>query len=201
MRLSKDLLDKPIITISDGRIVGQVKDLLLTADLKTMAGIHLGREGFLKRRGKLIPSQSVVVFGIDAVLIKNAEAVVDEREVKDSADWIRLGKLLGREVDTQGGTRVGTIGDVLLDEEGHITGFALSRVYVEGPISEKRLITHAALIDTGNEDGIMTIHMAVAEGLEPPAPASEPPAAEPPTMSDAPAAEPHKLVPPEASHS
>lgn len=176
MRLCKDLLDKPIITISDGRIVGQAKDLLLTTDLKTMAGILLGREGFIRRRSKLIPSQSVEVFGIDAILIKQADAVVDDREMKEAAGWIRLSKLLGREVDTPGGTRVGTIGDVLLDEEGHVAGFALSRVYVEGPISDKRLISHAALIDTGNEDGIMTIRMEVAEGHEP---AAAPPAPEP----------------------
>lgn len=187
MRLCKDLLDKPIITISDGRIIGQAKDLLLTTDLKTMAGILLGREGFIRRRSKLIPSQSVVVFGIDAILIKQSDVVVDDREVKEAANWIRLSKLLGREVDTPGGTRVGTIGDVLLDEEGHVAGFALSRVYVEGPISDKRLITHAALIDTGNEDGIMTIRMEVAEGLE--TPAAPPPVPEPGVEKAAPPTE------------
>lgn len=164
MRLSKDLLNKPIITISDGRIVGEAKDIYLTPDLVMMAGIHLGKEGLLRRKSKVIATEEVVVFGIDAILVKTAEAVTDDRAFKESAQWVRLDNLVGREVDTPGGTRVGTIGDVVLDEAGRVIAYMLSRVYVEGPIAEKRLIAQAAVIDNGNADGVMTVDIAAAEG-------------------------------------
>lgn len=163
MRLSKDIVGKPIITINDGRIMGNVKDVLLTTDLSALAGIYLGREGLIRRKTLLIPSRDVVVFGIDAILVTNAEVVTDNKQIVAADDWVRLNKLQGREIDTPGGTRVGTIGDVVLDEEGGIMGFMLSRIYVEGPIAEQRMIYRHAVIDHGNEDGVMTVDISRAE--------------------------------------
>ena len=163
MRLSKDLLNKAIVTIDNGTIVGYVKDIYLTPTLDAMAGIHLKKEGLFRRRSLLIPANSVVVFGIDVVLIDTAEAVTDDRSLDSASTWMRLDKLQGREVDTPGGTRVGTIGDVVLDGEGAVTGYALSRVLVEGPIAESRVIDREAVIENGNSDGIMTINIGIAE--------------------------------------
>ena len=166
MRLSKDLLNKAIVTIDNGSIVGYVKDIYLTSSLDAMAGIHLKKEGLFRRRSLLIPADSVVVFGIDVVLINSAAAVTNDKELKTAADWVLLNKLQGREVDTPGGTRVGTVGDVVLDEQGSVTAYALSRVLVEGPIAESRVIDRHAVIDPGNADGIMTINIGRAEHSE-----------------------------------
>ena len=168
MRLSKDLLSKAIVTIDDGTIVGYVKDIYLTADLSEMAGVHIKKEGLLfRRRSLLVPTNRVVVFGIDVVLVDSADAVTDNKTMPEADQWVLLNKLQGREVDTPGGTRVGTIGDVVLNEEGIITGYALSRVMVEGPIAESRVIERAAVIDFGNQDGIMTIDIGKAEHSTP----------------------------------
>ena len=166
MRLSKDLLNKAIVTIDNGSIVGYVKDIYLTPGLDAMAGIHLKKEGLSRRRSLLIPAGSVVVFGVDVVLIDTADAVTDDRTLNGASEWVRLDKLQGREVDTPGGTRVGTIGDVVLDGDGTITGYALSRVLVEGPIAESRIIDRSAVIENGNSDGIMTINIGIAEHSE-----------------------------------
>ncbi len=163
MRLCKDLINKAIVTIDDGSIVGYVKDLYLTAQLDALAGIHIKKEGVLRRRALLIPAASVIVFGIDVVLINSADAVTTNKILKPAADWVLLKKLQGREVDTPGGTRVGTIGDVLLDSEGNISGYALSRVLVEGPIGDSRMINRSAVVDAGSTDGVMTINLERAE--------------------------------------
>lgn len=163
MRLSKDLIDKPVVAMSDGRIIGTVKDIYLTPDLDALAGIHLGKEGFLRRKSLLIPAAAVAVFGIDVVLVQHSDVLSDDHQLKDAASWVRLDKLQGREVDTPGGTKVGVIGDVALDEAGRVSGFALSRVYVSGPIAEQRVVYRTAVIDNGNADGVMTIDIARAE--------------------------------------
>ena len=85
MRLCKDLINKPIYTISDGRNIGDAKDLYLSADLETMAGIHLGREGLVRRKSILIPIDAVVVFGIDAILVKAMMLSQTTRPSIDSA--------------------------------------------------------------------------------------------------------------------
>jgi sporulation protein YlmC with PRC-barrel domain len=166
MRLGKDLFNKPIISITDGRLLGTVKDLYLNDQLYWLTGIHVGSEGLIKRKNFLIPRDSVIVFGIDAVLVKNADVITEGKDLVESETWPRLSKLKGRDVDTPGGTKVGTIGDIIIGEEGHITGFALAKVFVEGPIAEQGQIPREALIDTGNEDGVMTIDLPKVERLQ-----------------------------------
>ncbi|MCA9990375.1 MAG: PRC-barrel domain-containing protein, partial [Anaerolineales bacterium] len=50
MRQSKDLIGKPVITLDEGRFLGNVKDVFLDKDLEWLAGIHLGREGLIRRK-------------------------------------------------------------------------------------------------------------------------------------------------------
>ena len=192
MRPCKDLIGKSVVSISDGRIIGEVKDLYLNAAVTDLTGIHLGKEGLLRRKSLLIPAEEVVVFGIDVILVRDSNVVTDDRTMKESLEWVRLEKIIGREIDTPGGTKIGMIGDAVLNEQGRISGYALSRVYVEGPLSEKRMVPRDAILDNGNLDGIMTIDLPKAEGTTPdpvketaaplaPAPVSSTPPPPPPS--------------------
>jgi uncharacterized protein YrrD len=163
MRSGKDLIGKPIYSVPDGRYLGKVNDLYINDTLYWLAGIHLGSEGLLKRKSLLIHRDNVVVFGLDAILVKKSDVVTDDKELEGVENWLRLDKLRGREVDTPGGTKVGTIGDIILGEEAHIVGFMLARIHVDGPVKEQGTIPRDALIDTGNEDGIMTIDLPKVE--------------------------------------
>lgn len=165
MRLGKDLLDKLVISVSDGRLLGKVKDIYIDVSLDEMTGINLGTEGMLRRKAILIPRDDVVVFGIDAILVKKPEVVTDDQTLDVAREWSRLSKLKGREVDTPGGTRLGTIGDVLLDENGRVAGFALSKVFVEGPLAERGIVLREVVVDTGQVDGGMTIDLLKLEKL------------------------------------
>lgn len=198
MRLSKDLVSKSVVSIDEGRIVGQVKDVYYSADLSRMVGIFLGKEGLIRRKSLIIPVDAVVVFGIDAVLVKTASALTDDKMLSEAANWIRLNDLEGRDVDTPGGTRVGTIGDVILDEEGKINAFYLSRVLVEGPLAESKQIDRRAMIDSGQADGVLTIDLPRAEDPDhyvPPVEKPVPPAPEPePEPVSTTTAEEHALI-------
>ena len=163
MRLGKDLVGKPIISITDGRLVGYAKDVYINQDLYWITGIFTGSEGLISRKSRLIERDSVVVFGIDAILVKNADVQTDNKELDEAGKWLRLEKLRGRGVDTPGGTKVGTIGDIIIGEEGEISGFALSRVFVEGPVAEKGMVPRNTIIDTGQVDGLMTIDLQKVE--------------------------------------
>lgn len=163
MRLGKDLVNKQIISITDGRSLGAAKDIYMSSDLTDITGIYLGSEGLIKRKHFLITRADVVVFGIDAILVRASNVIAEETELPETVAWVRLSKLSKREVDTPGGTKVASIGDIILGEQGNITGFALSRVYVEGPIEKNGTIPRTAVIDTGGEDGVMTIDLTRAE--------------------------------------
>ena len=163
MRLGKDLTGKPIFSITDGQNLGSVKDVYFDNDLNIITGIFTGTEGLLKRKALMIPSNQVSIYGIDAVLVNDNDVIIQEESHDEAKSWVRLSKLKGREVDTPGGTRVATVGDVVLGEQGNIIGFALSKVFVEGPVAQQGQITRSAIVDTGNEDGIMTINLTQAE--------------------------------------
>ena len=163
MRLGKDLVGKQIISITDGRSLGAAKDIYINNELNDITGIYLGSEGIIKRKHFIIARSEVVVFGIDAILVSGNEVVTEENDLPESVAWVRLSKLNKREVDTPGGTKVASIGDIILGEQGEITGFALSRVYVEGPIAQNGTIARTAVIDTGGADGAMTIDLTKAE--------------------------------------
>lgn len=174
MRLGKDLVGKPIYSVADGKLLGEVKDLYLDDRVTTVIGIFLGREGFLSRKDILVPHDAVVVFGLDAVLVKNGEAITDTNQYAPAGKWLRREKMLGRDVDTPGGTKVAKLGDVILNEEADVIGFSLSRVLVEGPIAEKRVVMRDAVLDLGDVDGGMTIDLAKVEGVGQEMPASSP---------------------------
>ncbi len=165
MRLGKDLIGKIIISVTDGRNIGMVKDIYVDKELRSLTGIHIGREGLIKRKTLLIPHDSVVIFGIDAILVKNNDVIVESQETTEFEEWELLSKLRGRDVDTPGGTKVGTVGDIILGEEGHITGFSLAKVFVEGPVAQQGTVPRDALVDAGDVDGVMTVDLPKIEGI------------------------------------
>jgi len=163
MRLGKDLLDKPLISVTDGRIVGRVKDLYLDNNLERIVGLYLGSEGIFSRKSMLVSRDRVTLLGIDAILAADSDVVIDESVATEIDQWTRRQELVGREVDTTGGTKVGVIGDVIINDDDGVIGFKLARVFVEGPIAKKQAVAREVVVDTGAEDGVMTIDLAQAE--------------------------------------
>ena len=163
MRLGKDLLDKPLISVTDGRIVGRVKDLYLDNNLEKIVGLYLGSEGIFSRKSMLVSRDRVTLLGIDAILAADSDVVIDESVATEIDQWVRRQELVGREVDTTGGTKVGVIGDVIINDDDGVIGFKLARVFVEGPIAKKQAVAREVVVDTGAEDGVMTIDLAQSE--------------------------------------
>ena len=163
MRLGKDLINKPIYSVDEGKLLGKVQDLYLDNAYEVLLGLYIGSQGLVRRKAELIRSGDVVVFGTDAVLVRSNDVITDDGALPAAKSWSRREKLIGREADTPGGTRLGVIGDVIVDPSGRITGFALSRTYVEGPLAEKRVISRSVVTDTGQEDGRMTVDLAKLE--------------------------------------
>jgi len=163
MRLGKDLINKPIYTLDEGKLLGKVQDLYVDDALEIILGIYLGAQGLVRRRSQLIRSGDVSVFGADAILVKSADVITDDNDLAAAKEWLRRDKLAGRDVDTPGGTRLGQLGDVVVDAAGRITAFAMWKVFVEGPLADKRVIDRSAVLDTGQVDGRMTVDLSRLE--------------------------------------
>lgn len=163
MRSAKELVGKPIYSLTNGRFIGTVRDLYVDGVLHSIAGIYLGSEGLINRRARLIPRDKVATFGEDVILVIDSNVVSDDRDYDYSQDWLRRDSLAGRIMYTSGGTKVASLGDLMIDDEAQIAALSLARVYVEGPIADNRLVTREAVLDTGGPDGSMTIDLSLVE--------------------------------------
>lgn len=165
MRLGKDLENKPIISLTEGRMLGRAKDVYVDAELQQLAGLYLGSEGMIRRKAQVIQNDDVVLFGIDAVLVKDSDVVKKDKDLAETVDWYRLNDLQGYEVHTPGGTKLGTVGDIILDGMGAIIGFSLSRVFVKGPLAEQGTVPRETVVETVHREEVIFVDLAMLEGM------------------------------------
>jgi sporulation protein YlmC with PRC-barrel domain len=163
MRLGKSLIGNPVFGIADGRKLGQVKDLYLDDDLTTVVGLFLGREGLLRPTPLFIERTDISLFGMGVVLAESTATVYEGDEAPEPPGWLRLDDLRGREVQTPGGTKIGRVGDVALDEAARITGFSLTNLSVRGPLAETATVAREAVVEVASAEDVMTIDLAKAE--------------------------------------
>lgn len=165
MITSKDHAGKPLISITDGKKLGEVKDLYLDQEMRQVTAVFLGKEGLISRKTLVIPRSSIQVYGIDAWLVSGSDTVVQPEDVPESGTFTLVGDLRGRELQTEGGTKVAVIDHVILDNEARVLGFGLGKVYAQGPLAERKVIVRDAILNLGSAKEPMTINMAQAESL------------------------------------
>lgn len=162
---ARDHIDKPLISITDGAKLGEVKDLYLDADMRRVAAVFVGKEGFLRRQAYALPRSAVQVYGIDAWLIAGSDTVLPLEEIPDWQSYVLIHDLRGREIVTEGDTKIGVVEDVLLDEEARVIGFTLGRVFVQGPVAERKAIARDAISSLGGKDTPMKTTLEQVESL------------------------------------
>jgi sporulation protein YlmC with PRC-barrel domain len=128
-----------------------------------VAGLFLGSEGLIKRTPTFVRSTDVAIFGMDAVLARDTVAIQEGERTPGAGQWVRLDDLKGRDVDTPGGTKIGRVGDVVLDEDARVVGFRLTHLSVEGPLAESKAVARGAVSDVGHQDSVMTVDLSLAE--------------------------------------
>ncbi len=158
--------NKPLISVADGKKVGEVKDVYLDKDLSKVTAVFLGKEGLINRKTLVIGREQVQVFGIDVWLVSGSDVMTNPENLLGADSFVLMGDLRGREVQTGGGTKVGTIGDVVIDAQGYVKGFVFDRVLVQGPLAETRMIARAAIAILGSKTTPMITELEQAEKLK-----------------------------------
>lgn len=160
---SRDHNNKLIISITDGKDLGEIKGLYLDADMRQVTGIFTGKEGIINRKQLAVSRIDIQVFGVDVWLVSGPDVVKPLEEVSESAAFIPISEIRGREIQTDGGTKLCVIDDVILDEEAKVLGFSLSKVYSQGPLAERKAIVRNAITHLGGKDQPMTADLTRAE--------------------------------------
>ncbi len=165
MRPGKDLDNKPIISVSDGQILGRTKDVYLDQELTQLAGLFVGTEGMIRRKERFIPRDRIVLLGVDVILVKDSDVITTTNAFPEAEEWHRLTQLYGQEVRTPGGTRLATISDVILDETGAIAGLSLGRVFVSGPLAEKPMVPREVITDVFQSSDALIVDFPKLEAI------------------------------------
>lgn len=166
MATGKQAQGKPLISLTDGKQIGQVKDLYLDETLSQITGVYLGAEGLIKRKEMAVPRASIVLMGIDAWLVTDSNVIVAPEDLALHETFLLIGALRGREIHTEGGTKLGVVDDVIFDTEGQVLGFALGKVFVQGTVADRKTIARSAISTVGASTSAMTTDMAKAEGTQ-----------------------------------
>jgi uncharacterized protein YrrD len=165
MSIFTEYSNKPLISLTDGKKLGEVKDLYLDQDLHQVAAVFLGKEGLVNRKTNLILRSAIQLFGEDAWLVTGSDTVKEADELPEAATFILLGELHGREIETEGGTKIGVVEDAIFDDQGRVLGFTLGKMFMQGPLSERGEIAREALTSLGSKKKPMTTTLEQAEAL------------------------------------
>jgi len=163
MLTSKEIINRMVISINDGKKLGQIEDIYLDLDMRQVVGVYLGSEGLIRRKDKAILRSNIQVLGVDAWLVSSSDVVTPLNTIPDSATFTLVDNLRGRDIQTDGGTKLGVVDDVILDLDLQVLGFLLGKVYVQGPLAKKKAVVREAIMDTGGKDRAMIIDLVAAE--------------------------------------
>ncbi|HEX8999005.1 MAG TPA: PRC-barrel domain-containing protein [Blastocatellia bacterium] len=163
---TKEFQGKLLISLSDGKNLGEVKDVYLDQDATKVVAAFLGKSGIINRKSLTVEISHIKLFGIDTWLTDASDIVIAKDDVSGAETYLLGDSLRGREIQTDGGTKIGTIGDILVDDKCNILGFSFDKLNVEGPLSETRQIARAAIINLGSNNTPMIAALDQAEKMK-----------------------------------
>ena len=220
MKTSAEILGLPVISITEGRELGMSKTLLIDAKNGAVAAITIEDDDWY-RGVKLIPFESVIAVGADAITITNSENILT---LEDAVDFENLldenVRIIGTKAITKGGTIQGSVSEIYIGDDGKVVQCEISDPqgnFLDNISAEQISIfgKQVTVIDSGSVTATASPAMPAAETPAAPAfeaaptfaetPAAEPasesvpaPLPETPAVPDTPAAEPMEEPTPES---
>lgn len=159
MRRAKTLLSLPVISLSDGRIVGHVRDVIFDPPAGRIAGLLL-KEASLLSDAWVVPLDRIRSLGRDAVTVPDRSAVQFSLRVRPVRRLLNSGvRLTGLHMLTEGGRDLGTIDEVFIGPDGEVVGYELNPGVVEETMRGKRLVPGAEMLTAGPDAAIVPGHV------------------------------------------
>lgn len=125
LKKSVEILNLPVISITEGRELGTSKSLLIDAKNGVVAAITIEDEDWY-RGVKLLPYSSVIAIGEDAVTITNSENILTLEDASDYETMLDANvRIIGTKAITKTGTIQGKVSEIFVGEGGRIEKCAL----------------------------------------------------------------------------
>lgn len=127
MRKGSTVIDQDVFSVSDGTRLETVTDLVINEANDAIIALLIDTGGLMSS-SKVIPVSSIHRFGPSAVMVENADVIVEADDIPEVNDILeREDSVLGSRVVTHEGDDLGEIKDMYFDEKtGQIRGFEVS---------------------------------------------------------------------------
>jgi uncharacterized protein YrrD len=146
---AREIGGRPVVTLDTAEDVAEVKDVVFSYGSASVVGFSLNKRGFLGSPMKeQLPWSRVAALGCDAVMVASASALGAGDEAMADAAASGQRDVIGATVMTDGGTRLGTVEDVIVqvgDGSARVVGFE-----VHGPSVERDRESATLLIPAGD---------------------------------------------------
>mgnify|MGYP001109453946 CR=1 FL=1 len=189
LKRSVEILNLPVISITEGRELGTSKSLLIDAKNGVVAAITIEDEDWY-RGVKLLPYSSVIAIGEDAVTITNSENILTLEDASDYETMLDANvRIIGTKAITKTGTIQGKVSEIFVGEGGRIEKCALENE--EGGAAEINTDQisifgkQVTVIDAELESEKKTEEIAIPKPAAPKAPAKPVIAPKPPVAKKA----------------
>lgn len=145
----------PVFELESGEQLGEVCDLSMT-DAGTVNGLLI-KSGTILKKLQFIQTNHVTSFGSDGVMIKNKNLLKPVQE-DNNYTFSHHHRLLGKEMMTAEGERLGVLEDVyFLEEVGTIIGYELTDGFFSDVMEGKRVIKPVHPLSIGKDTIIVNV--------------------------------------------
>jgi uncharacterized protein YrrD len=152
MRKANELIGKSIVHQASGERLGSVRDLVFEPDASKVAAI-LVDGGNLFREARVINWGAVASIG-DVVMVTGDAPVQRASDAPEVSDELRQdAQISGTAIVSETGERIGTVGDLFIDDAGSVIGYEIKQGFVSDLGGRKFL--SVAQVKTVGKDAII----------------------------------------------
>ncbi len=126
MLKARDLIGKEVVNQATGERLAQVSDLILDRDARRIVALLVDGGGWFGD-AKVMRWSNVVSIG-DVIIAHGDNPVIIARDDAEVSDLINQDtRITGTTIISDGGERIGTVGDVYIDDAGEVVGYEVSQ--------------------------------------------------------------------------
>lgn len=129
MRRAKDLIGKAIVHQATGERLASAYDLVFTPDTRNVSAIVVDSGGWF-RDAKVVPWSAIASIG-DVIMVQgDTPIIVASTSAALREDLQHDERITGAPIVTTTGERIGTIGDLFINDRGNVVGYEVKQGFV-----------------------------------------------------------------------
>jgi uncharacterized protein YrrD len=151
MRKANELIGKTIVQQGNGERIATVYDVVVDDEVRRVVALLIQTGGWL-RDARVVPWSRIASIG-DVILVRGDAPVIVKASDTEIADQVKQNvRISGTAIVTDNGERIGTVGDLFIDDDGRVLGYEVKQGFLSLaghkflPVSDVQAIGQDAVI-------------------------------------------------------